>query len=138
VGSAKRTFGAVHGGSVRMFGVAAFGGRITRRAASCPSNLARRENLLAAALAGRGCDRAGVRRAARVHDRGPVLLSPTRAQVPRLGGSGGLLFRGHPPLAGPLPAFPAEAGRRAEHFRHRMVSAPRLARPWPVSVRVLG
>jgi hypothetical protein len=121
-----------------MFGVAAFGGRIVRRAASCPSNLARRENLLAVALAGHGCDLAGVRRAARVHDREPVLLSPTRARMPRRGGSGGFLFRGHPPLTGPLPALPAEAGRRAEHFRHRRVSAPRLTGPWPVSARVLG
>jgi uncharacterized membrane protein len=32
VGSAKRKFGAVHGGSVRMFGVAATSGKIERQA----------------------------------------------------------------------------------------------------------
>ena len=121
-----------------MFGIAAFGGRITRRAARCPSDLARRDHLLAAALAGHGCDRAGVRKAARGHGCGPVLFSPAWARVPRSGGPGGFLFRGHPPLTGPLPALPAEAGRRAEHFRHRMVSTPIPARPWPVSARVLG
>lgn len=138
MGSAKRTFGAAHGGSVRMFGVAAFGGRIVRRAARCPSNLARGYYLRAAALAGRGDDRAGVRGAARGHDRGPVLFSPTRARVPRADGSGGYLFRGHPPLAGPLPALPAESGRRAEHIRHRMVRTPKPAWSWPASAWVLG
>ena len=138
MGSAKRTFGAVHGGSVRMFGVAAFGGKIVRRAARCPSNLARGYYLRAAALAGRGDDRAGVRGAARGHDRGPVLFSPTRARVPRADGSGGYLFRGHPPLAGPLLALPAENGRRAEHFRHRMASTLRPTRPWQASALVLG
>ena len=122
-----------------MFGVAAFGGKIAGRAARCPSGKARRDYLPAAVLAGRGCDRAGVRGAAQGHACGPVLFSPTGARIPRRGGSGGILaLRGHPPLAGPLPALPAEAGRRAEHFRHRMVSTPRLTRPWQVSALVLG
>jgi hypothetical protein len=122
-----------------MFGVAAFGGRIARRAARCPSNLACRDYLLAAALAGRGCDRAGVRGAAQGHDCGPVLLPPTRARMPRRDGSGGILaLRGHPPLAGPLPALPAETGRHAEHIRHRMTSTLRPTGPWRVSTLVLG
>ena len=121
-----------------MFGVAAFGGRIVWRAARCPSNLARGDYLRAAALAGHGCDRAGVREAARGHGRGPVLFSPSRARVPRRDGSGGFLFRGHPPLAGPLPARPAEAGPRAEHSRHRMANTLRPTGSWQASVLVLG
>lgn len=123
-----------------MFGVAAFGGRIVRRAARCPSNLARGYYLRAAALAGRGDDRAGVRGAARGHDRGPVLFSPSRTRVPpRRDGSGGILaLRGHPPLAGPLPARPAEAGTRAEHSRHPTASMLRPTGPWQVSALVLG
>ena len=133
------TFGAAHGGSVRMFGVAAFGGRIARRVASCPSGKARRDYLRAAALAGRGCDRASVREAAQGHGCGPVLFSPTGARMPRRDGSGGILaLRGHPPLAGPLPALPAEAGRHAEHIRHRMATTLRPTGPWQVSALVLG
>lgn len=122
-----------------MFGVAAFGGRIVRRAARCPSNLARGCYLRAAALAGHGGDRAGLRAAARGHDRGPVLFSPSRARMPRRDGSGGILaLRGHPPLAGPLRARPAEAGTRAEHSRHRMASTLRPTGPWQASTLVLG
>ena len=123
---------------MRMFGVAAFGGRIARRVARCPSGKARRDYLRAAALAGRVCDRASVGEAAQGHGCGPVLFSPTRARVPRADGSGGYLFRGHPPLAGPLPALPAETGRRAEHIRHRTVSTLRPTGPRQVSALVLG
>jgi len=121
-----------------MFGIAAFGGRIARRVACCPSGKARRDYLRAAALAGRGCDRASVREAAQGHGCGPVLFSPTRARVPRADGSGGYLFRGHPPLAGPLLALPAETGRRAEHIRHRMASTLGPTGPWQASALVLG
>jgi hypothetical protein len=41
VGSAKRKFGAAHGGSVRMFGVAATSGKIGRRALGRPACLGR-------------------------------------------------------------------------------------------------
>jgi hypothetical protein len=58
--------------------------------------------------------------------------------MPRHDGSGGFLFRGHPPLARPLPALPAEAGRHVEHIRHRMASTLRLTGPWQVSALGLG
>src|SRR6266487_987469 len=59
------TFGAAHGGSVRMFGVAAFGGRIGRRATCCLSTSAR-DYLREVALADLGCAAVGAFMAAQV------------------------------------------------------------------------
>ena len=59
--------------------------------------------------------------------------------MPRRDGSGGILaLSGHPPLAGPLLALPAETGRRAEHIRHRMASTKGPTGPWQASALVLG
>ena len=104
-----------------MFGVAAFGGRIRRRAARCPSNRARRDYLRAVALVGLGCGRAGVP---------GVPIARARAQTPGRDGSSGFPSRGHPPLAGPHRALPAAAGSYAEYLRHPVVCKIEPAGPW--------
>src|SRR6266496_3850805 len=65
VGSIGRAFGAAHGGSVRMFGVAATGGRIERRASRRLSTWTR-DYLRKVALADLGCAVVGVFMAAQV------------------------------------------------------------------------
>lgn len=65
VGSTRRAVGAAHGGSVRMFGVAATGGRIERRAARRLSSWTR-DYLRGVALADLGCAAVGVFMAAQV------------------------------------------------------------------------
>src|SRR5947209_1825604 len=108
-----------------MFGVAAFSGRIRRRAARCPSNRARRDYLHAVALAGLGCGRVG------------VLTSRALAQAPGRDAWRGFPFRGHPPLTGPRPPLPAAAGKYAERVRHRVVSKLGLTEPWRAVAPVL-
>jgi hypothetical protein len=71
-----------------MFGIAAFGGRIRRRAASCPSDWAR-NYLREVALADLGCGPVGVLVAARGRLRGAV--RPVTS------------FHGHPPLGLTVP-----------------------------------
>jgi hypothetical protein len=131
-----------------MFGVAAFGGRIERRAARylfCRI----RDHLCAVALAGLSCGVAGAFIAPQVRSGSNLVLalcSRIRVQPLAASDSAGALFNelpqlinscpGHMPLARPRPALPDEAGKYAEHVRRRLMSKPGLTGLWQGSALV--